>query len=147
MFHRFIASQISLNWVNAFAKKKHINAKKRWSYDLYWHFQEILLHLRYFRSKAEILSSLLFHILYADFGLNSYSVDSDEAMTPDDEVWNASSLQYFRIVKRFITTIFTQRLTLHRHYFFKENHRLTPYHHYYFTENHQLTLPCRYFLK
>jgi hypothetical protein len=31
-------------------------------------------------------------MLYADFGLNSYSVDSDEAMKRGDEALNASSL-------------------------------------------------------
>jgi hypothetical protein len=60
------------------------------------------------------------------------SVDSDEAL-------NASSLQFLRSIKRFITTTFlsafngssplllmeNHRLTLHRHYFFKEIHCLT----------------------
>jgi hypothetical protein len=61
-----------------------------------------------------------------------YSVDSDEAL-------NTSSLQFLRSIKRFIATTFfpafngssplllmeNHRLTLHRHYFFKEIHCLT----------------------
>jgi hypothetical protein len=69
--------------------------------------------------------------LYEDFSLNSSSVDSDEAMKRDDKALNASSLQYFRSVKRFIAATFTPRLTLHRRYFFKEIHRLTLHRRYF----------------
>jgi hypothetical protein len=41
-------------------------------------------------------------------------------MKQSDEAFNASSLQFCRR-KRFITSVFTQRLTLHWCYFFKEN--------------------------
>jgi hypothetical protein len=68
-------------------------------------------------------------------------------MKRDDEALNTSSLQYFRSVKRFIATTFTPRLTLHRRYFFKEDHRLTLYRRYFFKEIHRLTLQRRYFLK
>jgi hypothetical protein len=46
--------------------------------------------------------------------MNSYSVDSDEAMKQGNEALNTSSLQFLISVKRFIATIFSQRLTLHR---------------------------------
>jgi hypothetical protein len=49
-----------------------------------------------------------------------YSVDSDEAMKRGNEALNASSLQFFSIVKRFIATICYQHLTLHRRYFLYE---------------------------
>jgi hypothetical protein len=68
-------------------------------------------------------------------------------MKRDNEALNASSLQYFRSVKRFIATTFTPRLTLHCRYFFKEDHRLTLNHRYFLKEIHRLTLHRRYFLK
>jgi hypothetical protein len=52
--------------------------------------------------------------------MNSHNVDSDEAMKRGDEALNATSLQFLRSVKRFITTIFTQRQTLHCHYFLRK---------------------------
>jgi hypothetical protein len=58
-------------------------------------------------------------------------------------VLNASSLQYFRSVKRFIASllrIFTLHLTLHHHYFFKQNYCWTLHHCYFFAKIHQLTL-------
>jgi hypothetical protein len=48
--------------------------------------------------------SLLSHMLYGHLGINSNSVDSDEAMERGDEALNASLLQYFRSVKRFIVS-------------------------------------------
>jgi hypothetical protein len=42
--------------------------------------------------------------------MDLYSVDSDEAMKQGDEALNASSLQFFSIIKRFITTIFYSAL-------------------------------------
>jgi hypothetical protein len=68
-------------------------------------------------------------------------------MKQDDEAFNASLRQYFRSVKRFIAATFTPRLTLHRRYFFKEDHRLTLHGRYFFKEIHRLTLHRRYFLK
>jgi hypothetical protein len=44
-------------------------------------------------------------LLYGDFGMNSFSFDSSEAMKKGNEVLNASSLQFFRSVKRFITSL------------------------------------------
>jgi hypothetical protein len=47
-----------------------------------------------------------------DFYMNLYCVDSDEAMKRGDKVFNGSSLQFLRSVKRFITSslqYFTQR--------------------------------------
>jgi hypothetical protein len=44
--------------------------------------------------------------------MESYTVDSDEAMKQGDEVINGSSLQFLRSVKRFIASslqYFTQR--------------------------------------
>jgi hypothetical protein len=38
--------------------------------------------------------------------MNSYSVDSDEAMKQGDDAINASSLQFFRSFKHFIATNF-----------------------------------------
>ncbi len=61
-------------------------------------------------------------LLNGDFGMNSYNVDGNEVMIRDDEALNTLLLQIFRSVKHFIATIFTWRVMLHRHYFFKENH-------------------------
>ncbi len=46
-------------------------------------------------------------LFYEDFGINSYTVDSDEAVKRANEALNASSLQFFRSIKRFIA--FSQR--------------------------------------
>jgi hypothetical protein len=48
-------------------------------------------------------------LLYGYFCVNSQSVDSNEAKKQGDEALNTSLLQFLRSVKRFITTIFTQR--------------------------------------
>ncbi len=51
-------------------------------------------------------------LFYEDFGMNSYSVDIDEAMKRGNEALNASSLQFVRSVKRFIASslrFYTQR--------------------------------------
>jgi hypothetical protein len=51
-------------------------------------------------------------LLYGDFYMNSYSVDSNKAMERGDEALNASSLQFLRSIKRFIASsllFFTQR--------------------------------------
>jgi hypothetical protein len=53
--------------------------------------------------------------------MDSYSVDSDEVMKCVVKVLNDSSLQLFRSINCFIASslrLFSQRLTLHRHYFF-----------------------------
>jgi hypothetical protein len=42
--------------------------------------------------------------LMANFCINLYSVDSDEAMKRGDEAFNGSSLQFLRSVKRFIAS-------------------------------------------
>jgi hypothetical protein len=47
-----------------------------------------------------VLESLV--LFYRDFGINSYGVDSNEAIKQGDEALNASSLQFFRSVKRLI---------------------------------------------
>jgi hypothetical protein len=39
--------------------------------------------------------SEIFVLLYGDFGLNSFSVDSDEAMKQGDEALKASLLNFF----------------------------------------------------
>jgi hypothetical protein len=66
-------------------------------------------------------------------------------MKRDNEALNASSLQYFRSVKRFIAATFTPHLMLHRRYFLKEDHRLTLHRRYFFKEIHRLMLHRRYF--
>jgi hypothetical protein len=43
-------------------------------------------------------------LLYSNFGMNSYSVDGDEAIKRGDEALNTSSLKFFRSVKRFIAS-------------------------------------------
>ncbi len=56
-------------------------------------------------------------LFYGDFCMDVYSVDSDEAMKRGDEAFNASSLKFLSIVKRFIDSSLqfsSQRLTLHR---------------------------------
>jgi hypothetical protein len=66
--------------------------------------------------------SEILRLLYRDFGMDSYSTDSDEAMKQGNEALHASSLKFFRRVKCFITSLlqnFTQRLTLHCRYFLK----------------------------
>jgi hypothetical protein len=58
-------------------------------------------------------------------------------MKQGNKALNVSSLKFFSSAKRFITSllqIFTLRLTLHRHYFFKESYRLMLHRHYFFTE-------------
>jgi hypothetical protein len=63
----------------------------------------------YFSSKAkkccQKMLSLLSPMLYGHFGINSNSVDSDEAMKRGDVALNALLLQYFRSVKRFIVSL------------------------------------------
>jgi hypothetical protein len=54
--------------------------------------------------------------------MNSYSVDSDEAMQQGDKAFIASSLQFLRSVKRFIATIFYSALNTSSLLLFKENH-------------------------
>jgi hypothetical protein len=66
-----------------------------------------------------------FVLLYGDFCMNPYSVDSDEAMKRGDEAFNASLLQFLRSVKRFIATIFYSALNPSLPLLFKENHCLT----------------------
>jgi hypothetical protein len=46
-----------------------------------------------------------FALFSGDFFMDLHSVDSDEAMKRGHEAFNASSLQFLSIVKRFITTI------------------------------------------
>jgi hypothetical protein len=51
-------------------------------------------------------------LFYEDFGMNSYSVDIDEAMKRGNEALNTSSLQFLRSFKRFIASslrFYTQR--------------------------------------
>jgi hypothetical protein len=50
-----------------------------------------------------------FALFFGNFCIDIYSVDSDEAMKRGDEALNASLLQFFSIVKRFIATISSQR--------------------------------------
>jgi hypothetical protein len=46
-----------------------------------------------------------FVLLYGNFCMNSYSVDSDEVMKRGYEALNASLLQFLRSVKRFIALL------------------------------------------
>jgi hypothetical protein len=55
-----------------------------------------------------------FALLFGDFCMDVYSVDSDEAMKQGDKALNASSLQFLSIIYRFIAMIFSQRQKLHR---------------------------------
>jgi hypothetical protein len=51
-------------------------------------------------------------LFYQDFGMNSYSVDINEAMKRGNKALNVSSLQFLRSVKRFIASslrLYTQR--------------------------------------
>jgi hypothetical protein len=53
----------------------------------------------------------IFVLLYGDFCMNSYSVDSDEAMKRGFEALNASLLQFLKSIKPFIASslrFFTQ---------------------------------------
>jgi hypothetical protein len=45
-------------------------------------------------------------MLYGDFSMKPYSVDSDEAMKQGDDWLNTSLLQFFSGIKRFIAMIF-----------------------------------------
>jgi hypothetical protein len=72
------------------------------------------ISFRNFCSKAEKLSCLCFHIcvkksycklFYEDFRLNSYSVDSNEAMKQGDEALNASLLKFLTSNKSFIASL------------------------------------------
>ncbi len=55
--------------------------------------------------------------------MNSYSVDSDEAMKRGNEALNASLLTFLRSIKRFVGTIFYTALNASSLLHFKENHR------------------------
>jgi hypothetical protein len=46
-----------------------------------------------------------FALFYGNFCMDTYSFDSDEAMKRGDEALNASLLQFFSIVKRFIASL------------------------------------------
>jgi hypothetical protein len=81
-----------------------------------------------------------FALLYGDFCLDLYSVDSDEALS-------ASSLLLLRRVERFIATILFSALNASSTLLLKENHHLTLNRRYFFKEIHRLTLHRRYFLK
>jgi hypothetical protein len=78
--------------------------------------------------------------------MNSYSVDSDEAMKQGTGALNTSSLQFLRSIKRFIATIFYSALNASSPFLFKEN-RLTLHRHYFLKDFHRLTLHRRYILK
>ncbi len=64
-----------------------------------------------------------FVLLYDDFCMNSYSVDSDKAMKRGDEALTDSLLQFLRSIKRFVGTIFYTALNASSLLHFKENHR------------------------
>jgi hypothetical protein len=54
--------------------------------------------------KNIVVLAFTYSMLYGDFGLKSYSVDSDEVMKQGNKTLNASLLQYFRSVNRFIAS-------------------------------------------
>jgi hypothetical protein len=80
-------------------------------------FQKTLVFSIFFVAKSKnivvfaftfVLDS--FGLFYDDFCMDLYSVDCDEAMKRGDEAFNASSLQFLSVVKRFIATIFFLRI-------------------------------------
>jgi hypothetical protein len=70
--------------------------------------------------------------------MNSYSVNSDEAMKQGDEALNTSLLIRYNFY-----SAFNASLPL----LFKENYRVTLHRRYFFTEIHRLRLHRRHFLK
>ncbi len=87
----------------------------------------ILTISKYFIFLYISIAQLSYAVIFALTYVLIYSVDGAEAMTQWSEAMNTSSLQFFRSVKCFIASIFTQQLTLHQCYFLKENHPLTPH--------------------
>jgi hypothetical protein len=103
-----------------------------------------------------------FVLLYDNFCMNPYSIESDkamkrgdeamkrwsdEAMKQGDEVLKASSLQSLRSVKCFIASIFFLALNASLPLLCKENHHLKLHWRYFLKEIHRLTLHRHYFLK
>jgi hypothetical protein len=86
---------------------------------------------------------LLHWFFFGNFYIELYGVDSDEAMKPGDEVFNSSSLQFLRSVKRFIASIFYSALNASSPLILKKNRRLMLHCHCFFKQIHHLTLHRR----
>jgi hypothetical protein len=75
--------------------------------------------------------------------MESYTVDSNEAMKRGDEAFNGSSLQFLRSVKRFIASIFYSALNALSPLILKKNRRLTLYRRCFLKQIHCLTFHRR----
>jgi hypothetical protein len=64
-------------------------------------------------------------------------------MKQGGEVFNGSSLQFLKIVKRFIASIFYSALNASSPLILKKNHRLTLYRRCFFKQIHRLMLHRR----